>query len=114
MVRGCENLTQRKFEVLIFSKNQDKVDELLHSFWNDEWDYIRKQSDGIAIYDGEHFRIKHFGRMPSESMRGYKVDLIYIDCCLVNDNPKEYFHYINCIAPCNLVPQRFPINPQLF
>ena len=89
------------------------MNKLLHNFWQEEWDKNIKSED-MNFYEGEHFTITHIKKFPSENMRGHKVDLIYIDCNLVNENLEMIARYINEIAPSNLVPQRFPIEPQIF
>ena len=73
----------RKFQAIIFYENKESLDRYLHGFQFDEpIREVHNRNEDFIEY--EHFHIRLFNRMPINSLRGFKCDLVAIESSLYN------------------------------
>jgi hypothetical protein len=73
----------RKFQAIIFYDNKENLDRYLHGFQFDKpIREVHNQSESFIEYD--HFHIRLFNRMPTDSLRGHKCDLVAIESLFYN------------------------------
>lgn len=73
----------RKFQAIIFYENKEKLDQYLNGFqFENPIKEVHNQNESFIEY--EHFHIRLFNRMPTDSLRGFKCDLVAVESSLYN------------------------------
>lgn len=104
---------QRKFQVIIFYETKEKLDWYLRGFQFDEpFKFKEYKQENLIHIEYEHFIIRCFKRLPTQSFRGWKCDLVAVENSIY-DAP-EYVKYYQDVICGMLVPQRFDIGVQVF
>lgn len=100
----------RKFQTIIFYENKENVDHYLHGFQFDKpIREVHNQNENFIEY--EHFTIRLFNKMPNDSVRGFKCDLIAIESSLYNSYEFNKAYPVICGM---LAVSRFDLSFQVF
>ena len=100
----------RKFQAIIFYENKESLDSYLHGFQFDKpIREVHNQNENFIEY--EYFHIRLFNRMPTDSLRGHKCDLVAIESSLYNSYE---FRKALPVIHGMLAPSRFNLPFQVF
>lgn len=100
----------RKFQTIIFYDKKESLDNYLHGF-HFEKPIIERHLEFGGYIEYEHFEIRYFKKIPSESMRGAKCDLVAVEKSLFD---MKEFEDTNPITCCMLAASRFGLPIQVF
>ncbi len=73
----------RKFHAIIFYDNKEKLDHYLQRFqFENPIREVHNQNEIFIEY--EHFHIRLFNSLPTDSLRGHKCDLVAVESSIYN------------------------------